>query len=136
VSTTAQKWDTEEAARLAREAYRYAARTYPIDADMEPLGVADRAVLEAREAGDWEAFVEALRGDKGGGRHLPHLPIKGAGRGDCDELLRGCWGAAASRLRAPPPVVCAPPSEAGSGGVVSFARVFAVYYTPPPSPTL
>jgi hypothetical protein len=60
-SLEGQEWNTEETARIAREAYRYAARTYPKDADMEPLGVADRAVLEAQEAGDWEAFVEALR---------------------------------------------------------------------------
>jgi hypothetical protein len=54
-------WDTEEAARLAREAYLYAARHYPLDADLEPLGVADRAVLEAQERGDWSGYVEALR---------------------------------------------------------------------------
>jgi hypothetical protein len=61
VSGVAVKWDTEEAARLAREAYRYVARTYPPDADLEPLGVADRAVLEAQERGDWPRYVEALR---------------------------------------------------------------------------
>lgn len=56
-----QEWNTEEAARLAREAYRYVARTYPLDADLEPLGVADARVLEAQEAGDWQAYEEALR---------------------------------------------------------------------------
>ena len=61
MSTTAQKWDTEEAARLAREAYRYVARTYPLDANLEPLGVADARVVEAEEQGDWPAYVEALR---------------------------------------------------------------------------
>lgn len=61
MSTAATRWNTEEAARLAREAYRYVARTYPPEADLEPLGVADRAVLEAQEAGNWDAFVEALR---------------------------------------------------------------------------
>jgi hypothetical protein len=54
-------WNTEEAARLAREAYRYVSRTYPLDADLEPLGVADRAVLEAQERGDWPGYLEALR---------------------------------------------------------------------------
>jgi hypothetical protein len=54
-------WDTEEAARLAREAYHYVAKHYPLDADLEPLGVADRAVLEAQERGDWPAYVEGLR---------------------------------------------------------------------------
>jgi hypothetical protein len=58
---TVQKWDTEEAARLAREAYRYVARTYPLDAPLEPLGAADRAVLEAQERRDWPRYVEALR---------------------------------------------------------------------------
>jgi hypothetical protein len=54
-------WNTEEAARLAREAYRYVGRTYPLDADLEPLGKVDRAVLEAQERGDWLAYVEGLR---------------------------------------------------------------------------
>ena len=61
MESTPATWNTEEAAGLAREAYRYVARTYPDDADLTALGVADRAVLEAQEAGDWEAFVEALR---------------------------------------------------------------------------
>lgn len=61
MTITATRWDTEEAARLAREAYRYVARTYPLDADMEPLGAADKAVLEAQEQGDWTGYVEALR---------------------------------------------------------------------------
>jgi hypothetical protein len=60
VSTSAT-WDTEEAARLAREAYRYVARTYPPDAQLEPLGKVDRIVLEAQERGDWPRYVEALR---------------------------------------------------------------------------
>ncbi len=58
---SSQTWDTEEAARLAREAYRYVARTYPPDADLEPLGKVDRAVLEAQQQGDWPRYVEALR---------------------------------------------------------------------------
>jgi hypothetical protein len=57
----AQEWDTEEAAHLARQAYRYVARTYPRDADLEPIGKVDRVVLEAQERGDWPRYVEALR---------------------------------------------------------------------------
>ena len=58
---TAQVWDTELAADRARTAYRYVAKVYPKDAPLEPIGVADRAVLEAQEAQDWPAFEEALR---------------------------------------------------------------------------
>jgi hypothetical protein len=54
-------WDTEKAAELARKAYRYVARVYPPDAPLKPLGVADRAALEAQERGDWPAYEEALR---------------------------------------------------------------------------
>jgi hypothetical protein len=57
----APAWDTERAAKLAREAYRYIARTYPPDAPLEPIGRADVAVLEAQEAGDWQGYEEALR---------------------------------------------------------------------------
>lgn len=46
-----QEWNTEEAARLAREAYRYVARTYPLDADLEPLGVADARVPDGQARG-------------------------------------------------------------------------------------
>jgi hypothetical protein len=31
VKSTSATWDTEEAARLAREAYCYVARTYPLE---------------------------------------------------------------------------------------------------------
>ena len=58
---SAAVWDTEEAARLAREAYRYVARTYPKDAPFEPIGEADRVVVEAEARGDWPGYVEALR---------------------------------------------------------------------------
>jgi hypothetical protein len=61
VKSTSATWDTEEAARLAREAYCYVARTYPLDADLEPLGKVDQVVLEAQEQGDWPRYVEALR---------------------------------------------------------------------------
>ena len=54
-------WDTHKAAVMARQAYRYVARTYPKDAPLEPIGRADLAVLEAEEAGDWQAYEEALR---------------------------------------------------------------------------
>jgi hypothetical protein len=54
-------WDAQEAAQRARDAYQYAARHYPKDAPLEPLGEADRAVLEAEEARDWPAYIEALR---------------------------------------------------------------------------
>jgi hypothetical protein len=57
----AATWDTEEAARLAREAYRFVGRVYPPDAPLEPLGKVDRVVLEAQERGDWPRYVEALR---------------------------------------------------------------------------
>jgi len=56
-----EKWPTEQAARLAREAYRYVARTYPLDAPLKPLVRADYRVLEAQARGDWSDYVEALR---------------------------------------------------------------------------
>lgn len=59
---SAQRWDTERAAQLAREAYRYVARMCPNEsAALESIGKADMAVLEAQEAGDFEAYEEALR---------------------------------------------------------------------------
>ncbi len=61
MSAPVQTWNTEEAARLAREAYRYVGRTHPLDANLERLGVADARVVEAEERGDWPAYVEALR---------------------------------------------------------------------------
>lgn len=60
-SPQAENWNTKEAARLAREAYRYVAKHYALDAPLEPLGRADRRVLEAQERGDWPAYAEALR---------------------------------------------------------------------------
>jgi hypothetical protein len=60
-SPQTEKWNTEEAARLARQAYLFVARHYPPDADLEPLGKVDRVVLEAQERGDWPRYVEALR---------------------------------------------------------------------------
>ena len=58
---SALAWDTEKAADLAREAYRFVARRYPPDAPLEPLGRADMAVLEAQEVGDWQGYEGALR---------------------------------------------------------------------------
>ena len=57
----APAWDAARAAELAREAYRYVGRVYPDGAPLEPIGKADRAVLEAQEAGDFSAYEEALR---------------------------------------------------------------------------
>ena len=58
---TAQGWDTERAAELARTAYRYVARSYPENAPLEPLGRADLAVIKAQERRDWGGYEEALR---------------------------------------------------------------------------
>jgi hypothetical protein len=58
---SARAWDTEQAAELARTAYRYVAKVYPKEAPLTPLGVADMRVLEAQEAGDWQVYEEALR---------------------------------------------------------------------------
>lgn len=60
-SLQAREWNTEEATRLAREAYRYVAKWYPPDADLEPLGKVDCVVHEAQRQGDWPRYVEALR---------------------------------------------------------------------------
>jgi hypothetical protein len=60
VPTTAT-WDGKRAAELATLAYSYVGRVCPSDAPLEPLGRADKAVLEAQERGDWLAYEEALR---------------------------------------------------------------------------
>jgi hypothetical protein len=56
-------WDTERAAFLAAQAYRYVAKVAdPAKlAPLEPLRAAQAAVLEAQEAGDWPEYVVALR---------------------------------------------------------------------------
>jgi len=54
-------WDAERAEEMQRAAYRYVARIYPEHAHLEPLGIADRADLEAEARQDWSAYVEALR---------------------------------------------------------------------------
>jgi hypothetical protein len=54
-------WDAQEAARLAREAYRYVARVLPPNADLERVGRADRRTLEAERREDFPEYKEALR---------------------------------------------------------------------------
>jgi hypothetical protein len=54
-------WDAQEAARLAREAYRYVARVLPPTADLEAVGRADRRALEAERREDFPEYKEALR---------------------------------------------------------------------------
>ena len=54
-------WDTERAAMLARKAYRYVARVYPREAGYELLDEHIDAAHEAQDAGDLEAFEDALR---------------------------------------------------------------------------
>lgn len=49
---------------MAREAYLYTARTFPMEAPPEALGdlgAADAAVVEAQRRGDWPGYLEALR---------------------------------------------------------------------------
>jgi hypothetical protein len=50
-SQQAPSWNSEEASRLTREAYRYVARVLPSDANLEAIGAADRDILDAEEAG-------------------------------------------------------------------------------------
>jgi hypothetical protein len=54
-------WEPEKALELARSAYQYVARVLPPDAALEPIGEADRAVLDAEERHDLAAYEEALR---------------------------------------------------------------------------
>jgi hypothetical protein len=54
-------WDTEIAATRADQAYRYVSRTLPPGADYSPLDVHTEAAYEAERAGNWTAYVEALR---------------------------------------------------------------------------
>jgi hypothetical protein len=54
-------WDTEAAAQKAEQAYRYVSRTLPPGADYSPLDSLTEAAYEAERAGDWPAYVEALR---------------------------------------------------------------------------
>jgi hypothetical protein len=54
-------WDTQMASERAREAYRYAARTMPKDADLDVLAPHEDAAIAAQRAGDLQAYEEALR---------------------------------------------------------------------------
>jgi hypothetical protein len=54
-------WATETAAQRAEQAYRYVSRTLPPGSDYSPLDSHTEAAYEAERAGDWPAYVEALR---------------------------------------------------------------------------
>jgi hypothetical protein len=54
-------WDTERAAELADTAYRYVARVYPRAAGYDRLEEYTEAAYAAQDAGDFEAYREALR---------------------------------------------------------------------------
>jgi hypothetical protein len=54
-------WDTEAAAQKAEQAYRYVSRTLPPGSDYSALDGHTEAAFEAERAGDWSAYVEALR---------------------------------------------------------------------------
>jgi hypothetical protein len=54
-------WDPVEAFELARKAYTYVARTVPLDIGYSLLDSYTEAAYEAERAGDWPAYVEALR---------------------------------------------------------------------------
>jgi hypothetical protein len=54
-------WDTEAAAQRAEQAYRYVGRTLPPGAEYSALDGHTDAANEAERAGDWPAYVDALR---------------------------------------------------------------------------
>jgi hypothetical protein len=54
-------WDTAAAAQRAEQAYRYASRTLPPGSNYSTLDSHTDAAYEAERAGDWPAYVEALR---------------------------------------------------------------------------
>jgi hypothetical protein len=54
-------WDSDLAFERARTAYRYVAANFPDSADLEVLAPHTDAAHEAERAGDWPAYVEALR---------------------------------------------------------------------------
>jgi hypothetical protein len=54
-------WATEAAAQRAEQAYRYVSRTLPPGSDHSRLDSYTEAAYEAERAGDWPAYVEALR---------------------------------------------------------------------------
>jgi hypothetical protein len=54
-------WDTRAAAKRPEQAYFYVSRTLPQGTDYSPLDSRTDAAYEAEKAGDWPAYVEALR---------------------------------------------------------------------------
>ena len=61
MSATDRGWNHMKAHELARAAYSYVARVLPANANLEAIGRADRAVLEAEGRQDFPAYEEALR---------------------------------------------------------------------------
>lgn len=55
-------WDPELAAEKAQKAYRYVAGVYPKGTGYESLDAHTEAAYQAERAGDWNAYLEALRG--------------------------------------------------------------------------
>jgi hypothetical protein len=54
-------WDTEVAAQRAGQAYSFVARTLPPGSDYSRLASCTEAAYEAERAGDWPAYLDALR---------------------------------------------------------------------------
>jgi hypothetical protein len=64
------EWHAEKAYVLACQALDYLERVYPKGASLEPLEPYRQAVLEAQDAGDFEAYEEALRQMMRAGRRV------------------------------------------------------------------
>jgi len=75
----AQPWDTEWAAEKATEALRYLGTNYPecLDA-LRVLDAYEMAAHEAAVRGDWEAYLEALKGYMKAGRNAALRIRRGA----------------------------------------------------------
>jgi hypothetical protein len=54
-------WDTTAAAQRAGQAYRYVSRTLPPGSDYSHLDSLTEAAYGAERAGDWTAYLDALR---------------------------------------------------------------------------
>jgi hypothetical protein len=54
-------WDAEVAGIRAEQAYRYVSQTLPPGSDYSRLDSYTDAAYEAERAGDWTAYIEALR---------------------------------------------------------------------------
>jgi len=54
-------WDPDGAAQQTEQAFRYVSRSLPPGTDYSPLDGHTGAAYEAERAGDWSAYVEALR---------------------------------------------------------------------------